>query len=48
MLSLTEKLWIAGLWLSLFEIVTLQVAVVELPAASEAVAVNVVVVLPKL
>ena len=47
-LSLTEKVWITGLWLSLLVIVTLRVAVVELPAASVAVAVNVVVVLPKL
>ena len=47
-LSFTLNVWITGLWLSLFVIVTFTVAVVELPAASVDVAVNVVVVLPKL
>ena len=47
-LSFTEKEVIVGDWESLFVIVTLQVVVVELPAASVDVAVNVFVVLPKL
>jgi len=48
LLKLEENELITGSWLSLFEILTVNVSVVVLPAASPIVAVSVLVELPKL